>query len=301
MGIPEFCALRQHHRPCARNHSAAPLIATWARAGKTAVALQLRACGWDHIQRHEASDLPALVKAVTTSLGQSREVVVDSANLSAKERAEWIQGAKSAVPDLAPTVIICGQTPTGDEVRTSSLCCSLTFLAGLKSARLHSALSSLCCTRTGYRRAMKAGPRKTPTCAALGVRRTRAALIVVKSGKWQDRVQAAAVEPAQLQYREQWMSPAATAALGEDAAKERIHQVIKNLDASFDTPDTSEGIQTLTHVREAQELERVLAWLGPARQAAGSGGALGWATAPPASAQAAADAWLRVRLPCDQR
>ena len=107
-------------------------------------------------------------------------------------------------------------------------------------------------------------------------------------------MQASGVDAATLQYREQWMSPAGTASLPEDAVKERIHAVIKALDATFDLPDTSEGIETLTHVRTADDVAAVLAWLGAAKQQGGPG-QVGWGTPPPASAQAAAAAWMQVR------
>jgi phosphohistidine phosphatase SixA len=45
-----------------------------------------------------------------------RDVVVDSANLTAAERTEWISGAK-AVADVSPSVVICGHQPSESEVR----------------------------------------------------------------------------------------------------------------------------------------------------------------------------------------
>jgi hypothetical protein len=108
-------------------------------------------------------------------------------------------------------------------------------------------------------------------------------------------MQAAGLDHAHLQYRETWMSPTATAGLPEDEVKERIHAVIKNLDPTFDLPDTAEGIETLTHVRTREDWEPVLAWLGNAKQFEVHQQP-GWCTPSPPSARAAADAWQRVRF-----
>jgi hypothetical protein len=71
---------------------------------------------------------------------------------------------------------------------------------------------------------------------------------------------------------------------------------MKNLDSSFDIPDISEGIETLTHIRSQPDMDQVMAWLGTARQHVGVG-VPGWSTNPPASAKAAADLWVRVCAP----
>jgi hypothetical protein len=89
------------------------------------------------------------------------------------------------------------------------------------------------------------------------------------------------------------MSATATAGLAAEAVNERIHAVMKSLDPTFDLPDTSEGIETLTHVRTAEDLEQVLSWLSVAMQYS-SNTQPGWSTPAPAAAQEAANAWLRV-------
>jgi hypothetical protein len=70
---------------------------------------------------------------------------------------------------------------------------------------------------------------------------------------------------------------------------------MKILDPSFDIPDISEGIDTLTHIRSQVDMDQVTTWLGNARQHVGAG-VPGWSTNPPASAKAAADHWMRVRV-----
>lgn len=90
------------------------------------------------------------------------------------------------------------------------------------------------------------------------------------------------------------MSPEATAAMTDAEAQDRVHAVIKALDPSFDLPDTSEGIRTLTHIRSGDDLQKVLSWLSEARQFA-LYRRPGWASAPAAAAQAAAAAWTHVR------
>jgi len=97
------------------------------------------------------------------------------------------------------------------------------------------------------------------------------------------------------------MSKAATAEMDDEEARARVHEVIRMLDNSFDVPSTTEGIEVLTHVRTDEDLEQVLTWLGPAVQQAAIDQVngqkpLGWSTPPPASAKAAADAWMQVRL-----
>jgi hypothetical protein len=108
-------------------------------------------------------------------------------------------------------------------------------------------------------------------------------------------VQASAIDPNYLQYREKWLSPEATANLAEDQAREQIHNAMKILDPSFDIPDISEGIDTLTHIRSQADMDQVTTWLGNARQHV-SAGVPGWSTNPPPSAKAAADHWMRVRI-----
>lgn len=113
-------------------------------------------------------------------------------------------------------------------------------------------------------------------------------------------LQATAVEPAHLQYREQYMSKAATADMDDEQARGRVHEVIRMLDKTFDVPSTTEGIEVLTHVRTDEDLEQVLQWLGPAIQQAAIDQVngqkpLGWSTPAPSSAKVAADAWMQVR------
>jgi hypothetical protein len=112
-------------------------------------------------------------------------------------------------------------------------------------------------------------------------------------------MQAKAVDPTHLQYREQWMAPASTTSLTEDQVRDRIHEVMKNLDSSFDIPSTAEGLEMLTHVRSHDDVEQVVAWLGAARQCASLGHKPGWATPPPARLLGAAAAMRgsMVRLP----
>jgi hypothetical protein len=117
-------------------------------------------------------------------------------------------------------------------------------------------------------------------------------------------LQAKAVEPTHLQYRDQWMSPANTADLNEDQVRDRIHEVIKNLDSTFDVPSTAEGLDMLTHVRSHDDVEQVIAWLGAARQYA-LGHKPGWATPPPsrllgASAVTRAPVVRMPNIPCPQ-
>lgn len=106
-------------------------------------------------------------------------------------------------------------------------------------------------------------------------------------------MQAVGVPADHLKYREHWMSPANTANLSEGDAKERIHSVIQRLDNTFELPDTAEGIETLTHLRTDEDQNSILAWLNTAVQH-GQAQSIGWATPPPASAQATADAWYQV-------
>ena len=69
------------------------------------------------MQRHEASSDEATLEAARNSLRLGRDVVVDSKNLTTQERTEWITAAR-AVADVSASVVICGQPPTGGEVRT---------------------------------------------------------------------------------------------------------------------------------------------------------------------------------------
>jgi hypothetical protein len=112
-------------------------------------------------------------------------------------------------------------------------------------------------------------------------------------------LQASSVDPAQLQYREQYMSIAATSGMDEEQARARVHEVIRMLEPTFDIPSTAEGIEMLTHIRCQDDLAQVLTWLGPAVQQtamqANGRKVPGWSTPAPPSAKAAADAWALVR------
>lgn len=99
--------------------------------------------------------------------------------------------------------------------------------------------------------------------------------------------QAKAVDPTHLKYREQWMAPSNTAELSADQVRDRIHEVVANLDSSFDVPSTAEGLEMLTHVRSHDEVDQLATWLGAAHQQA-PGQGTGWATPPPTRLLAAA-------------
>lgn len=98
------------------------------------------------------------------------------------------------------------------------------------------------------------------------------------------------------------MSKKATASMDEEQSRARVHEVIRMLDNTFEVPSTQEGIEVLTHIRDEDDLNQVLNWLGSAAQQAavpvGPNGrkTLGWSTPPAPTAKAAADAWLQVRF-----
>lgn len=81
------------------------------------MSLQLRAAGFDHIQRHESADKNSLVAAEQSSIQSVRDVVVDSSNLTKEERIMWISAAKQACPNLSIVTVVCGIMPTGENVR----------------------------------------------------------------------------------------------------------------------------------------------------------------------------------------
>jgi hypothetical protein len=99
-------------------------------AGRTYVALHLRSKGWDHIQNHSGATAAALRQAMVDSLRQSREVVVDSSNLSATERSDWISAAKQAA-DVSPSVIICCLPPPASAVCSGHNTASRSLLLSL--------------------------------------------------------------------------------------------------------------------------------------------------------------------------
>lgn len=61
--------------------------------------------------------MSSLVAAEVSSVKAFRDVVIDSGNLTKDERMMWINSAKQACSNLSIVTVVCGITPTGENVR----------------------------------------------------------------------------------------------------------------------------------------------------------------------------------------